>query len=140
MKAIPLSQSAGRFKALSHPTRLRILAMLREGELCVCQIIAPLRLAPSTVSAHLAELRRAGLLTERKEGRWVHYGLPGSPDVSRLLELLWPELEGDPQVAVDAALVAELRRISADQLCRVDLDLERLGIDVPSMVAEGRTE
>jgi ArsR family transcriptional regulator len=52
-------------KALGHPGRLRILAMLRGGPLCVCQITAALGLSGSTVSAHLSDLRRAGLVTEQ---------------------------------------------------------------------------
>ncbi len=59
MTRSPLSNQVDRYKALGHPVRLRILAMLRDGGLCVCQITAVLGLASSTVSAHLAELRRA---------------------------------------------------------------------------------
>ena len=62
-------------KALAHPGRLRMLAMLRGGDLCVCQMTAVLELAASTVSSHLSDLRRAGLVTERKSGKWVHYHL-----------------------------------------------------------------
>ena len=62
-------------KALAHPVRLRILVLLREGEMCVCQIKAVVELSNSSVSEHLAELRRVGLLEERKAGRWVYYML-----------------------------------------------------------------
>ena len=62
-------------KALAHPGRLRMLAMLQGGDLCVCQMTAVLDLAASTVSSHLSDLRRAGLVTERKSGKWVHYHL-----------------------------------------------------------------
>jgi len=130
METEKLTAVARRYKALAHPARLRMLAMLRTGELCVCQIIAPLRLAPSTVSAHLAELRRSGLLEERKQGRWVYYGLSRNRMAERLFEILWPALETDPQVAADAAVVAKLREVSVDELCRVSLDLEQLGIVV----------
>ena len=71
----PLQSAIGVLKAMGHPVRLRILAMLRGGELCVCQMTALLDLATSTVSAHLADLKRAGLVTERKDGRWVFYRL-----------------------------------------------------------------
>jgi DNA-binding transcriptional ArsR family regulator len=116
------------YKALAHPARLRILAMLRGGELCVCQVTAVLGLAASTVSAHLAELRRAGLVEEQKEGRWVRYrlGESGSDLVS-----LWPKLDADPQARADAALLARLRRVPLETLCRADLDLSRLGIRPP---------
>ena len=55
-------------KALAHPGRLRILAMLRGGDLCVCQMTAVLELAASTVSSHLSDLRRAGLVTDADLG------------------------------------------------------------------------
>ena len=71
----PLQSAVGVLKAMGHPVRLRILALLRNGELCVCQITALLALANSTVSAHLADLKRAGLVSKRKEGRWVFYRL-----------------------------------------------------------------
>ena len=116
------------YKALAHPARLRILAMLRGGELCVCQVTAVLGLAASTVSAHLAELRRARLVEEQKEGRWVRYRLrEGAADLASL----WPRLDVDPQARADAALLARLRRVPLETLCRADLDLSRLGIRPP---------
>ena len=63
-------------KALADIQRLRILMMLRSGELCVCQIIEVLGLAPSTVSKHLSILTQAGLVDFRKEGRWAYFRLP----------------------------------------------------------------
>jgi DNA-binding transcriptional ArsR family regulator len=63
-------------KALSDVQRLRILMLLRAGELCVCQLIAVLGLAPSTVSKHLSILSAAGLVDSRKDGRWAYYRLP----------------------------------------------------------------
>jgi len=65
-------------RALGHPARLRTVAMLRSGELCPCQITEVLGLASSTVSAHLKELKQAGLIVERKDGRWVYIGLAKS--------------------------------------------------------------
>ena len=58
-------------KALSDETRVRILAMLSFGELCVCDIIDVLGLAPSTVSKHLSILYQAHLINARKEGKWI---------------------------------------------------------------------
>lgn len=63
-------------KALSDPHRVRALGMLSAGELCVCHLIDALHLAPSTVSKHMSILRQAGLVSGRKEGRWMHYALP----------------------------------------------------------------
>lgn len=65
-------------RALADPTRLRALLALRGGELCVCQITELFGLAPSTVSKHLTLLHQAGLVTQRKEGRWIYYRLPGA--------------------------------------------------------------
>lgn len=135
-----LSRQVDFHKALAHPARLRILAMLRSGELCVCQITAVLALAPSTVSAHLGDLRRAGLLEERKEGRWVHYGLARSAPADRLLQVFWPELERDPQVEADGAVVATLRKVPVDELCRANLDLEELGLELPIIASNARGE
>jgi len=105
-------------KALGHPARLRIVAMLGTGELCACQITAVLELAPSTVSAHLAELRRAGLLTERRDGRWVHYRLSQSEKAAEFLEGLSQRVKRDPQIVSDAKVVKRLRTIPVEDFCR----------------------
>jgi ArsR family transcriptional regulator, arsenate/arsenite/antimonite-responsive transcriptional repressor len=77
-------------KALAHPVRLRILALLRDGELCVCEVADVLGLAPSTVSEHLTDLRRTGLVQERKVGRWVHVALSDGAIARPVLDSLWP--------------------------------------------------
>ncbi|MGA9236606.1 MAG: metalloregulator ArsR/SmtB family transcription factor, partial [Desulfobacterales bacterium] len=64
-------------KALADATRIRILGALQGRELCVCQLIELLGLAPSTVSKHLSILRNARLIDSRKEGRWMYYRLSG---------------------------------------------------------------
>ena len=68
------------FKALADRTRLRILALLQAGEICVCDIHGSLDLPQPTVSRHLAYLRKAGLVEGRKDGLWVHYRLAALPD------------------------------------------------------------
>ncbi len=75
---IDVFESVGR--AISDRNRIRILKMLEPGELCVCQITAILGLAPASASKHLSLLRMAGLLTHRKEGRWVYYRLSAHPN------------------------------------------------------------
>jgi len=127
----PLPDLVQTFKALAHPARLRILAMLRPGELCGCQVAALLALSPSTVSAHLAELRRGGLIEERREGRWVHYRLSDRPETGRLLQQVWSRLGTDPAVRGDAAVARQLRAVDVSELCRLDLDLSQLGIARP---------
>ena len=63
------------FKAFADETRLRILHLLTDGELCVCDITDTLRLPQPKVSRHLAYLRDAGLVSARKDGLWKHYSL-----------------------------------------------------------------
>ena len=112
---------------MAHPVRLRMLSMLRGGELCVCQVTAVLELAASTVSAHLADLKRAGLVEERKVGRWVFHRLAEEAS-ARPFAPLWKSIGDDPQLAADARLLRDLRRVPVEDLCRVDLDLRRVGI------------
>jgi len=92
-------------KALSDIQRLRILMLLRKGELCVCRIIAVLGLAPSTVSKHLSILGAAALVDSRKEGRWAYYRLPQGAalkDVKPVLKWLDETLGTEDLVAKDA--------------------------------------
>ena len=104
-------------KALAHPARLRILSILREGELCVCQVKAVLGLATSTVSEHLNELRRSGLLEERKDGRWVYYTLKPQKGLEAVLDGLWPRLQGDRQVAQDRSATHAIRKVPVEVTC-----------------------
>jgi len=67
-------------KALGDETRLRLLALLARGEVCVCDLHSSLRLPQPTVSRHLAALRRAGLVAARRDGIWMHYRLAGTLD------------------------------------------------------------
>jgi ArsR family transcriptional regulator len=127
----PLAGTVDVLKALAHPVRLRILAMLRGGELCLCQMTAVLDLAASTVSAHLADLKRTGLVGERKDGRWVFHRLAEGEEASTHLAPVFRSLARDPQVECDVRLLRELRRVGVEELCRVDLDLKRLGIRRP---------
>jgi DNA-binding transcriptional ArsR family regulator len=63
------------FKAMSDPCRLKILSLLREGELCVCEIMVGVDRPQSSTSHHLSILKDAGLIKERKDGRWSRYRL-----------------------------------------------------------------
>ena len=132
----PLNQAVAAYKALAHPVRLRILAMLRRDELCVCQLTAVLGLAASTVSAHLGELKQAGLASERKDGRWVRHRLAEDRETHALLRDAWDRLGGDPEIAADARVLGQLAKVSPEVLCRAELDLARLGIVRPA--ARGR--
>jgi ArsR family transcriptional regulator len=70
-----LNESVELFKAVADPVRLRLLHLLAAGEVCVCHLHEALDLPQSTVSRHLAYLRRRGLVIGRKEGLWVYYRL-----------------------------------------------------------------
>ncbi len=70
-----LNGSIELFKAFADPVRLRLLNLLADGEVCVCHLHGALELPQSTVSRHLAYLRKRGLVIGRKEGLWVHYRL-----------------------------------------------------------------
>jgi ArsR family transcriptional regulator, arsenate/arsenite/antimonite-responsive transcriptional repressor len=78
------------FKALADETRLRIVALLSHGELCVCHLHEALGISQPNVSRHLAVLRAAGIVEDRREGKWIHYRLlrQQDPDCERQLRAL----------------------------------------------------
>jgi len=80
-----LIQNADTIKALADPTRLKILHLLKYGELCVCEIIIAMEKPQPTISHHLNILKKAGFLKWRKEGVWVHYSL-SNPEITNILE------------------------------------------------------
>jgi ArsR family transcriptional regulator len=92
------------FRAFSDRTRLRILHLLRGGEVCVCDLVRVLEVPQSKVSRHLAYLRKAGLVTARKEGLWMHYRLaPATTEFHRsLLNCLACCFTAVPELAKDA--------------------------------------
>jgi ArsR family transcriptional regulator len=87
LNARPLSRI---FKALGDETRLRMVALLAHGELCVCHIERALELSQPNASRQLAVLKNAGLVDTRREGNWIHYRLApqADPDAKRLLGAL----------------------------------------------------
>ena len=74
-------------KALADPSRVRILMALRERELCVCELCDALAATQSTLSTHLQVIRAAGLVSARKEGKWMYYAI--APDAKRLVASLF---------------------------------------------------
>ncbi len=109
-------------KALSDEGRVRILLALREGELCVCQLIELLALAPSTVSRHMAILRQAGLVELRKEGRWAYYRLAGEeapPMVRRALDWVVESVGRNARAREDRRRLKEILRIDKEELCKL---------------------
>ena len=73
------------FKALSEESRLRILSLLKQGELCVCDIAENLDMTQPNISFHLSMLKAAGLIGDRKQGRWTYYSLNDSDLYIRFL-------------------------------------------------------
>jgi len=122
----PLGHTTGILKALAHPARLRVLGMLRSGGLCVCQVAAAMGSPVSTVSEHLGQLRRAGLVLERREGRWVSYSL--ADEAPALLDHIWGLIGSDPLVRQEERLVRRLRRLPVTDLCDAGLDLAKFGL------------
>jgi len=104
-------------KTLGHSGRLRILAMLRAGPLSVCQIAAVLDAPVSTVSGHLLELRQAGLVSERRQGKWVYYDLTPAEQIAAVLSPVLAAIEDDPKVRQDAATASALHGRSPASLC-----------------------
>jgi ArsR family transcriptional regulator len=99
------------FRAFSDRTRLRILHMLRGGELCVCDIVAVLGVPQPKASRHLAYLRRAGLVTVRKQGQWSYYQLTAARTTfhQKLLDCLGCCFADVPELAKDAKRLAQRR-------------------------------
>ena len=76
----------GLLDALTDPTRLRLLRLLRQQELCVCELVDALRIPQYKISRHLRRLRAAGLVEARREGRWMHYRLSQRGGQARLMQ------------------------------------------------------
>ncbi|MEM6672886.1 MAG: metalloregulator ArsR/SmtB family transcription factor [Planctomycetota bacterium] len=99
-------QTAELFKAVADPTRVRILGLLlAAGELCVCEVETALDLSQSRTSRALSQLRRAGLVVDRRDGAWVHYSASKDRDpvVRGVLQGLRRTLADDPAALADLA-------------------------------------
>ncbi len=108
-------------KALSDPNRVRMLLALRRGELCVCQITELFGFAPSTVSQHLAILRRAGLIESRKSERWVYYRLADKSApvaVREALDWVHKSLANTDETAADAKKAKKILKPDLATICR----------------------
>jgi DNA-binding transcriptional ArsR family regulator len=108
-------------KALSDPNRVRIVLVLRSGELCVCQITALFGFAPSTVSKHLSILHHAGLILSRKSERWVYYRLPGKPapvPVREALAWIHKSLAKTKETQADEKKLKRILKTDLAVICR----------------------
>jgi ArsR family transcriptional regulator len=93
-------------RTLADPTRVRIVAALRNGELCVCELVDALSISQSSLSSHLQICRQTGVVTTRKESRWIYYSL--SPRYVQLIERIFSELQ---TVRRDEQLLRDARRL-----------------------------
>lgn len=108
-------------KALTDRSRVRAMLALRQQDLCVCQLIELLGLAPSTVSKHMSVLHQAHLVESRKEGRWVHYRLAtegAPPEAREAIEWICRALSEDPDIRRDAERLKGIVRMDPEKLCR----------------------
>lgn len=91
------------FSALADKTRLRLLNLLRDGEVCVCFFAGTLRTNNPKISRHLSYLKRASLVSARRDGKWVHYTLtrPPDPAAAGIFDATMKMLESDPEMKKD---------------------------------------
>lgn len=75
------------FKSIADPTRLKILFLLKNGELCVCEILDALDKSQSTVSHHLNILKKEKVIKARKEGKWIYYKLKDEKIMEKIIEI-----------------------------------------------------
>jgi ArsR family transcriptional regulator len=99
-KPIPLDLF---FRALADPTRLRLVHLMSEQEICVCYFIEVIGAPQPKISRHLAYLRRAGLVAARREGKWMHYRLrvPRGPHAAAILKTTLDALKQSAEMLRD---------------------------------------
>jgi ArsR family transcriptional regulator len=105
-------------KALSDPTRVKIIKILQKRVMCVCEIRAALHLAQPTISKHLKVMEEAGLVSHSKDGLWVNYSLTDgarSPYAASLLGHMRHWLSGDPEIK---KLFDHLDDIRREDICK----------------------
>ena len=104
------------FKALADRTRLRLISLIGDSEVCVCFLVAILKTSQPKISRHLAYLRRAQIVAARREGKWIHYRLVGPPDehAARIFREVRASLAEHPELQRDREKLMQV--CSAPQL------------------------
>jgi len=98
------------FAALSDPTRLRLLHLMKDGEICVCFLQGVLKTNQPKISRHLAYLRNAGLVEARQDGKWMHYSLKKlENDLQQILSETLKRVSKEPQVGKDIKRLKEIQ-------------------------------
>ena len=97
------------FRALADPTRLRLLNLIADREICVCYLVEILRMSQPKVSRHLAYLRRAGIVSPRRDGKWMHYRLllPHDEVAANILRETLAHLRHKPEMKRDVARLGD---------------------------------
>ena len=93
------------FRALADPTRLRLLNLIGDQEICVCYLVEILRMSQPKISRHLAYLRKAGIVAARREGKWMHYRIatPSDQVAARILRETMKHLSDKPEMKRDVS-------------------------------------
>lgn len=117
MEHQPLRGLTEQLKAVAHPVRLRVLALVGAGELCVCQVAETLQAPTSSISEAIRELRRGGYLRERKEGRWLYVSVAPETEAPPFLPALLAEAMATPEAAQDRARAEAVRRLAIQDVC-----------------------
>lgn len=117
----PIEQLTQIANALGDPNRVRLLAACLDQERCVCQLVALIDLSNASISKHLGQLRDAGLLESRREGRWVHYRTPDHPDpiVTDALRMVRTHAMDDELIRSDRAALSRIDLIEPSELARM---------------------
>lgn len=121
------------FTALGDRTRLRLLNLIAGRELCVCYLVQVLGQSQPKTSRHLAYLRRAGIVSARREGKWMHYRIqrPADAGAASIFETVLASFKGDPEMQGDLA-----RLESA--CCAPERFVTLQGAPVPAQVSAGK--
>jgi ArsR family transcriptional regulator len=98
------------FRALADRTRLRLLNLMADEEVCVCFLVEALAMSQPKISRHLAYLRRAGIVAARREGKWMHYRLrnPTDQHAATILDAVRSYLKTNPQMQMDRSRLVRL--------------------------------
>ena len=114
-----MKKEARIFKALADETRLRILPLLLEGELCVCELIAALDLPQSTISRHLAYLKNSGWVSDRRQGVWMYYRLNDRDEalITALQPILRDHVASNPAHALALEKLRAFRKSEHQRAC-----------------------
>jgi ArsR family transcriptional regulator len=112
------------FKALADRTRLRVIHLIGDDEVCVCFFVEVLKTNQPKISRHLAYLRRAGVVASRRDGKWMHYRLvePPDPNAAKILREVRAGLADNPEMQSDKSRLEKIRQTAGTQSQRVSAE------------------